>query len=200
MDNNLHELVFVLDHSTKIEGQYNEAVKEFKNLVTSQKNAKTSTAVTLDVFGSGYANVFDNTPVEKVKFPKEKFSLSGVCPFIDSAEKAIFDVGERLSQTPEENRPFKVIVVFVTFGRDNASKKHTYDELAEIIKRQSEIYKWSFFLLTDFSINMEKMNIPEDNTVIVKKDEPGGFKKAYAELGEKISALRNMVFEENRQV
>ncbi len=199
MDNNLHELVFVLDHSSEIRDRYDEAEKGFKALIASQKNAKTSAAVTVDIFGSDYVNVFDNTPIEKVKFSKELFPLSGVCPLIDSAERAIFDVGERLNRTYEGCRPSKVIVTFVTFGRDNASKKHTYDELAQIIKHQSEVYKWSFFLLTDFSINMEKMNIPEDNTVIVKKDEPEGFKKAYAELNEKISALRDKVFEENGQ-
>lgn len=199
MDNNLHELVFVLDHSSEIRDRYDEAEKGFKALIASQKNAKTSAAVTVDIFGSDYVNVFDNTPIEKVKFSKELFPLSGVCPLIDSAERAIFDVGERLNRTYEGCRPSKVIVTFVTFGRDNASKKHTYDELAQIIKHQSEVYKWSFFLLTDFSINMEKMNIPEDNTVIVKKDEPEGFKKAYAELNEKISALRDKVFEENCQ-
>ncbi len=197
MDNNLHELVFVLDHNADIKDRYDDAEKGLKALMASQKNIGISTAVTLNVFGSEYLTVFDNTPIEKVKFSKELFPLSGVCPLIDSAEKAIFDVGERLNRTYEGCRPSKVIVTFVTFGRDNASKKHTYGELAEIIKRQSEVYKWSFFLLTDFSINMEKMNIPEDNTIIIKKNEPDCFIKAYAELDKKISALRKKTYEEN---
>ena len=199
MDNNLHELVFVLDHSAEIKDLYDDAEKGFKALIASQKKAGASTSVTLNIFGSEYINVFDNTPIEKVKLSKEIFPLSGVCSLIDSAEKAIYDVGERLNRTYEGCRPSKVIVTFVTFGRDNASKKHTYDELAEIIKRQTEVYKWSFFLITDFSINMEKMNIPEDNTIILKKNKPDCFTRAYEELDKKISSLRTKVLEENAQ-
>lgn len=142
------------------------------------------------MFGSEYRTVYDNLPINKYKPPKETIPFNGECPMIDSTEKAVFDLGERLNRTYEGCRPCKVIVVIVTFGRDNASKKHTYAELAEIIKRQTEVYKWSFFLLTDFSINMEKMNICEENTVIVKKSEPNAFEKAFAELNEKITALR----------
>ena len=197
MNNNLHELVFVLDQSTGIKEHFDEAEKGFLSLIDAQKKAKTETAVTINVFGGQYVNVCDNTPIEKLKFGKEKLPLSGECPLIDSAEKAIFDVGERLNRTYEGCRPVKVIVILMAFGRDNASKKHTYTELAEIIRHQTDVYKWSFFLLTDFSINMEKMNIPEDNTVIVKQNEPDGFENAYKELNEKITALRDRLFEEN---
>ncbi|MBD5116071.1 MAG: hypothetical protein HDT48_00980 [Ruminococcaceae bacterium] len=197
MDNNLHELVFIFDQSTEIEKQYTDAQKGFIALIDAQKKAKTNTNVTIDVFGSEYLNVCDGVSINDVKFADELFPLSGVCPLTDSAVKAIDDVGIRLNRTYENCRPSKVIVTIVTFGRDNASKKHTYDELAEIIRRQTEVYKWSFFLLTDFSINMEKLNIPEDNTVIVKKNETDGFKKAYEELNEKITALRDKISSEN---
>lgn len=193
MNNNLHELIFVLDQSAEIKDQYKDAERGFIELIEAQKKAKTDTAVTVNVFGSEYLTVCDNTPIEKFKTSEKLFPLSGVCPLIDSAKKAIFDAGERLNRTYEGCRPCKVIVVMVTFGRDNASKKHTYAELAEVIRHQTEVYKWSFFLLTDFSINMEKMNIPEDNTVIVKKSEPNAFIKAYLELNEKITALRNEI-------
>lgn len=197
MNSNLHELIFVLDQSAEIKNQYSDAQKGFMELIEAQKKAKTDTAVTVNVFGSEYLTVCDNTPIKEFKVEKELFPLSGECPLIDSVEKAVFDVGERLNRTYEGCRPGKVIVVMVTFGRDNASKKHTYTELAEIIRHQTDVYKWSFFLLTDFSINMEKMNIPEDNTVIVKKNEPNAFIKAYMELNEKITALRDKVSEDN---
>lgn len=197
MDNNLHELIFVLDQSAEITNQYEDAQRGFKALINAQKNAKTNTNVTLDFFGSEYVTVCDGISINDVKFSEELFPLGGVCPLIDSAVKAIDDVGIRLNRTYENCRPSKVIVTLVTFGRDNASKKHTYNELAEIIKHQTEVYKWSFFLLTDFSINMEKLNIPEENTVIVKKNEKDGFKKAYEELNEKITALRDKTASEN---
>lgn len=38
MNNNLHELMFVLNHSTEIADQYNSAEKGFISLIEEQKN------------------------------------------------------------------------------------------------------------------------------------------------------------------
>ena len=190
MNDNLHELVFILDQSASIKDHLETAEKSFKKLISDQKKLPLQTNITTDIFGSEYVTLFDGLPIEKVKFTQKLFPTSGVCPLIDSAVKAIDDVGVRLSNTPEPERPCRVIVTIVTFNRDNASKKHTFEELAEIIKHQTEVYKWQFFLITDFSINMEKLSISEDHTIILKKDQKDAFKNAYNELNQKITALR----------
>ena len=190
MNDNLQELVFILNQSASIEDHLENAEKSFKKFISDQKKLPMQTNVTANIFGSEYSTLFNGLPIEKVKFNQKLFPSSGVCPLIDSAVKAIDDVGARLSDTPEQDRPSKVIVTIVTFNRDNASKKHTFEELAERIKHQTEVYKWQFYLITDFSINMEKLGISEDNTIILKKNKPDAFKEAYAELGKKITALR----------
>ena len=190
MNDNLQELVFVLDQSASIKDHLEDATKAFKKLIADQKKLPQQTNVTIDLFGSEYNTLFDGTPIDKVKFTKEPFATSGVTTLIDSAVKAIDDVGVRLSNTPEQDRPSRVIVTIVTFNRDNASKKHTFEELAERIKHQTEVYKWQFYLITDFSINMEKLGISEDDTIILKKSEPDAFKNAYEELNQKITELR----------
>lgn len=190
MNDNLNELVFILDQSASIKDHLETAEKSFKKLISDQKKLPLQTNVTTTVFGSDYVTLFDGLPIEKVKFTQKLFPVSGVCPLIDSAVKTIGDVGVRLSNTHEQDRPCRVIVTIVTFNRDNASKKHTFEELAEIIKHQTEVYKWQFYLITDFSINMEKLGISEDHTIILKKDQPDAFKKAYSELNQKITDLR----------
>ena len=90
----------------------------------------------------------------------------------------------------QKKLPLQTNVTIVTFNRDNASKKHTFEELAERIRHQTEVYKWQFYLITDFSINMEKLGISEENTIILKKSQPDAFKTAYEELNDKITALR----------
>ena len=190
MNDNLHELVFILDQSASVKDYLESATKGFKKLISEQKKLPLQTNVTADMFGGEYDTIFDGTPIEKVKFTKEPFPTSGVCSLIDAAVKSIDDVGVRLSNTPEPERPCRVIVSIVTFNRDNASKKHTFEELAERIKHQTEVYKWKFYLVTDFSINMEKLGINEDDTIILKKNDPDAFKNAYDELNAKITALR----------
>ena len=133
MNSNLHELVFLFDQSSKISEHYGEAQKGFKDLIESQKKCPKDTNVTISVFGSDYVTVAENTPIEKVKIGKGPFELSGTCPFVDSAERVIDEVGARLSRTIEYDRPSKVIVVLVNFDRDNASKSCTYGQLAEKI-------------------------------------------------------------------
>ena len=190
MNDNLHELVFILNESASIGDQAENAVKCFKKLISDQKKVPFQTNVTANVFGSDYKTLFDGMPIEKLKFNPPLLPSSGVCQLIDSAVRSIDEVGERLSATPEPDRPSRVIVTIVTFNRDNASKKHTFEELAERIKHQTEVYKWKFYLITDFSINMEKLGINEDDTIILKNSEPDAFKNAYDELNNKITALR----------
>ena len=99
------------------------------------------------------------------------------------------DIGVRLTNTPEEERPSKIIVTIVVFGRDNASKSCTYEKLREMIALQRDVYKWQFYLLTDFSINMEKLGIAEDDTIIIKHVNGDWFKEPFAELSDKIVGL-----------
>ena len=190
MNDNLQELVFILEQSASIKDHLEDATKSFKKLIADQKKLPLQTNITVNIFGSEYETMFDGTPIDKVKFSRQSLPTSGVCPFIDSAVKSIDDVGVRLSNTPEEERPSRVIVTIVTLNRDNASKKHTFEELAERINHQTEVYKWQFYLITDFSINMEKLDISEDNTIILKKSQPDAFKNAYEELNQKITELR----------
>lgn len=190
MNNNLHELAFILDQSSSIKDMLDSAEKSFKNLLKKQGKFPGKTNITTSVFGSRYELLFDNLPVSKTDFSKKLFSPSGVCPLIDSAVKTIDDMGVRLAKTNEDDRPSQIIVSIVTFNRDNASKLHTYEELADQIRIQRDVYKWKFFLVTDFSINMEKLGISEDDTILMKLREPDSFEKAYDELGRKITEVR----------
>ena len=111
---------------------------------------------------------------------------SGKCPMLDKTATLMDDIGVRLTNTPEEERPSQMILTIVVFGRDNASKKFTYDQVREMIAHQRDIYKWKFFLMTDFSINMEKLGIAEDDTILIKKSEENWMKKPFEELSEKM--------------
>ncbi len=195
MNNNLHEIVFLFDQSSKIKELYGEAQKGFNKFIENQKKCQTNTNITMCVFGNEYKTVADGVPIAKLKTGKELIELSGTCPFVDSAVRIIDEVGERLSKTPENDRPSKVIVVLINFGRDNASKNYTYSQLAEKIKHQTEVYKWSFYLLTDFSINMEKLAIPEENTFLVKLSDKNCFAAEYQNLSDSVSRLRKEISE-----
>lgn len=192
MNNNLHELVFIVD-KTASSVQYENATSEiFKALVKSQKDVDCGANVTISSFGAENTILFQAKPIEKVRWTSKLLGEhSGVNCFLDSSLDTINEVGKRLADTPEEERPAKVIVTMTVLGRDNASKKTTYDMLREIIEHQSYVYKWKFFLVTDFSINMEKLGISPDDTIILSNGSSP--KDKIKELSNKITEYRHEV-------
>ncbi|MGN0578690.1 MAG: hypothetical protein ACI4J4_08720 [Ruminiclostridium sp.] len=192
MKENLTELLFSLDCCTAAGEQADEAVKAYKSFINSMKKLDEEIRTSVVTFNDTYGYYFNNIPIKKLKPSDYGFGnggiSSGACPMLDASAYLMDDVGKRLSDTPEEERPSHVIFTICVFGRDNASKSCTYEKLREMIALQRDVYKWKFYLITDFTINMEKLGIAEDDTIVIKKDEANWFKRPFQELGEKIKA------------
>jgi hypothetical protein len=87
---------------------------------------------------------------------------------LDAIGRTIDSVGERLSDTPEEDRPEKVIVSILTDGLENASKEYTYEQIGSRIKRQKEKYNWEFIFLAanqDAVASAKMISIDKDDAV-----------------------------------
>lgn len=187
------DLLFAFDCGATAQAQKEQAVKAFKGLVAAQKKLDGEANITAVCFNDKISLTMDNKPVKKITAKDYTFFESdshGECCMLDATAKLIDEVGERLSNTPEEERPSKVIVCIHIFGRDNASKKCTHDRLREMIALQRDVYKWKFILATDFTINMEKLGISPDDTIVIKRDEKDMFAPVFKEFNEIISAER----------
>ena len=191
MKDNLTQLLFAFDYALIPPGHGDEASKALKQFVSEVKKTKKELRVSAISFNEGEEIKIVNQPIDKVKLPKFGISATstGACSMLDKTSKMMDDIGVRLTNTPEEERPSKRIVTIVVFGRDNASKSCTYEKLREMIALQRDVYKWQFYLLTDFSINMEKLGIAEDDTIIIKHVNGDWFKEPFAELSDKIVGL-----------
>lgn len=55
--------------------------------------------------------------------------------------------GPRLRKTPEDRRPDKIIFVIITDGEENSSKEFHGDQVAAMIKEQTEKYSWNFVFM-----------------------------------------------------
>ncbi len=103
------------------------------------QTATVSYAVGLDE----YQPVFAEKPIGEVGV--FRIEPEGNAALIESACRLIDETGARLAAMPESKRPEKVIVVFVTNGRDSVSDpKYTRDSLLARIKEQTEVYSWRF--------------------------------------------------------
>lgn len=187
------EILFAFDCGSTAEEQSEQAIKAFKSFISAQKKLDGEANVTGICFNEEMSVFMDNRSVKKIAAKDYGFfhgSGRGECRMLDALSKLMNDTGKRLSETPEEERPSKVIVCITTFGRDNASKKITYDEVKEMIALQRDVYKWKFILATDFTINMEKLGIAPEDTIVFHRDEKDMFKPVYKEINEMITAER----------
>lgn len=194
MKEHFTEMLFAFDCGSESETQSANAVKAFRSFINAQKKLEGEVNCTGIFFNDKVSTVFDNKPIQKMGGRDFRFDASefhGECCMLDAVSGLMDSVGVRLANTPEEERPSKVIVMINVFGRDNASKKCTYEHLAEMIALQRDVYKWKFYLMTDFTINMEKLGISPDDTIVIHRDESDMFSPAYNELNEHITKLRS---------
>ena len=74
----------------------------------------------------------------------------------DAVGNSINRVGARLASTPEDKRPGAVIFLVITDGEENSSKEFTREKIKEMVKHQTETYKWQFaYLGSDLSTKVE---------------------------------------------
>jgi len=188
------ELLFGFDCGSIAETQSEGSIKAFKAFVNKQKKLDGEANLTGVSYNNEIKTVFDNKPLKKITAKDYRFDMSdgrGECHMLDAVSMLMDNTGERLSNMPEEERPSQVIVVITVFGRDNASKKCTHDRLREMIALQRDVYKWKFILATDYTINMEKLGIAPDDTIVMKRDTDDMFGPAYEQINEMITKIRN---------
>jgi uncharacterized protein YegL len=155
MNENLTEIIFLLDRSGSMGGLENDTIGGFNGFV--KKQAKLGdTKLTTVLFDDQYELLHDGIDAKNVSIDGSEYFTRGSTALLDAVGRTIDDVGKRLDNTPENERPGKVIFVITTDGLENASRKYTYDMVQERIKRQSEIYQWEFiFMGANIDVAME---------------------------------------------
>jgi hypothetical protein len=87
---------------------------------------------------------------------------------LDAMGRTIDDLGRTLAALPENERPGKVLIVTMTDGLENQSKTYNLQQIADLIQRQREVYKWEFQFLAanqDAIATASKFNIPATQAI-----------------------------------
>lgn len=147
-DKNLTEIVCVVDRSGSMGSCWDDAVGGFNSFVKEQKEIGIGECrMTLVIFDTHYEVVYDSAPLEEVKSLSEVCSPRGATALLDAVGTAIATVGNRLRKIEEEKRPGNVLMVILTDGAENASREFSYAKVQEMIKHQTDKYKWQFIFL-----------------------------------------------------
>lgn len=163
MNPNLTKLVFILDRSGSMEPLTHETIGGFNSLIEKQKQ-NGDTFVTTILFDDSYEILHNHVNIRQIPpMTRNTYYARGCTALLDALGRTIQSVGTRLSETPEEERPSKVIITITTDGYENASKNYSLDQIKKMISHQRNCYKWEFVFLganIDAAENAEALGIP----------------------------------------
>jgi uncharacterized protein YegL len=187
------EIICVIDRSGSMMQLRSDAVGGMNSFLTEQKAVPGEANLTLVFFNHEYQLVYDGKSLREVPVLSDAdYVPQGTTALLDAVGRAIDDVGNRLANTPEEQRPDKVLVAIMTDGLENASRDYTRARVAEMIKHQQEQYNWEFLFLAanmDAFAEAQSLNIPKMNAqnFAATRD---GTRTAYNNLNQRTTAYR----------
>jgi hypothetical protein len=152
MNTDLTEIVVVMDRSGSMNKVREDVIGGFNSFVDDQKEVDGEARLTLVQFSSSSRVVCDGRPLSEVPvLDTFTYRPSGWTAMLDAIITTIDNVGSRLAETPEDERPAKVIFVIITDGDENFSKRYPaplgYTVCKERITHQTDMYGWEFIFL-----------------------------------------------------
>ena len=148
MKKNLTEMVFILDRSGSMSHLAEDTIGGFNSMIEQQKKEDGDAYITTVLFDHEYEMLHNHVDIKDVEpITSEEYYARGMTALLDALGRTINSVGERLNNTPEDERPEKVIFVVTTDGFENASREFTRSQVKDMIEHQQEKYSWTFMFL-----------------------------------------------------
>ena len=139
------EIVAIIDKSGSMDSIKEDAIGGFNSFLNDQKMVDGEADFTLVLFDDQYNMLIDGKDIQKVEPLNEKtYRPSGMTALLDAVGRTIDRVGERLDETPEEEKPSKVIFFILTDGLENSSSDYSRERIKEMIEHQESKYSWEF--------------------------------------------------------
>lgn len=157
MKSNLLHICFVLDESGSMYSSITDVIGGFQKLIDEQKQIKCGKCiVSVYRFANTVKSDFIGKPVEEVQ--SLEYNPGGCTAMNDGIGTAIDEIGLWLNDMDESERPSKNLIVIMTDGEENASKKYTLKDVKDRIKHQEEKYNWSFVYMGFDITSLEDAN------------------------------------------
>lgn len=196
MKDNLTEIVFILDESGSMSSLRDDTIGGFNSYIEDQKKEPGEAYLTTVCFDNEYRLVHDHVNLAAVKpLTYKDYSPRGLTALMDAVGRTINSVGQRLANTPEEERPAHVVFVITTDGYENDSQEFTREQVKRMIEHQQEKYSWQFIFIgagIDAYSEAESIGLGSYHTMSVSKSDIGT-KNLFNSVTVATSAVRNCV-------
>ena len=148
----LTEIIFIVDRSGSMESIRKDMIGGFNTFLKEQKKVPTECKVSFFQFDAQHGDILEKIYEKKdlkdaPELTMETFVPRGGTPLLDAVASVIRLTGERFKNTPEDERPEKVLVVVITDGEENSSHEWNGQQVKQMIEHQEEKYKWEFVYL-----------------------------------------------------
>ena len=150
MKKNLTYIIFVVDRSGSMSSIAKDMIGGYNAFIKAQKDANAGDCkVFFYQFDTQYDAVYENVDINHVAELTDKtYVPRGGTALYCSLGKTIKNIGEKLSNLNESERPERVLIATITDGEDNSllERNEIYDseQVKEMIKHQTEKYGWDF--------------------------------------------------------
>ena len=195
MKNHYSEIAFVLDRSGSMESCREATIGGFNSFLQEQQKTEGLARLTLILFNDEYLVPIDALPVAEIlPLSSDSYVPRGSTALLDAIGRTIDELGARLAALSEKDRPLQVIVAILTDGLENSSQDYTWQQIADVIKQQSERYRWTFLFLganQDAIATAAQMNITAANAAAHVAD-AAVLHASASSLTRKVRALRRV--------
>lgn len=147
MKKDLTEMVFILDRSGSMAGMETDVVGGFNSLIEKQRSEPGEALVSTVLFSTESQVVHDRVRLDAVTpMTREDYCAAGCTALLDAVGDAIRHIRNVHRYAREEDVPERTLFVITTDGMENASRRHTLEEVRQLIGRQQE-EGWEFLFL-----------------------------------------------------
>jgi uncharacterized protein YegL len=147
----------------------------------------------LCTFNTDYRLVHDFASLATVpNLNTKSYNPSGGTALLDALGTTIDALGSKLSAMPEEERASKVVVLSITDGEENSSRRFSLEQIKEKVSHQHDVYGWEFLF---FGANIDaisagaSLGVAAQNTISYSSTTKGT-SRLYATASASVSSYR----------
>ncbi len=156
----------ILDASGSMDTIKRDTKGSMNSFIETQKEEKGKTVFELYQFNDKVEHIV--APVDLAHLDTnlmDKYKCGGCTAMNDAICIAIDELGQEFAAMPESERPENVLVVILTDGQENSSKRFDSNDVKKRIEHQQKIYNWAFLFLAanqDACVSGKKIGVNYD--------------------------------------